>query len=186
MAIRTRAMWIVSFLLLFGAMCVMENSALDSRPETPQVAKTSAVYALAGEFRVVFANLLWIKADKYHHEFIHQNPDWTQDSDLLGMLRMITALDPTFTEAYASGVYMYADGQKDIIAAQDYLLEGLSNNPKSADLNRTAAIFYARRLEDPRTALVYARRAQKYTTDEFDSQVVGKLIRTLEEQIAEK
>ena len=61
--------------VLFGGMCIIENSAVRARPAQPQD-QTSAVYKLAGEFRTVFANLLWIKADKYHHEFIQHDPNW--------------------------------------------------------------------------------------------------------------
>jgi hypothetical protein len=181
-----RVVLIAGMLLLFGAMCVMENRAVGERPRVPSNSQVSGAYALAGEFRVVFANLLWIKADKYHHEFIHHNPDWTKDTDVLGMLRMITSLDPTFTEAYATGVYMYAYGQKDVPRALKYLREGLANNPKSADLNRVAAIFYARHENDPETALVYAKRSQKYTTDPHDAYVIGLLVNTLEQKTGHK
>ena len=186
MATKRSISLILGLLLMFGAMCVMENAALSERPKLPSGDQVSGAYALAGEFRVVFANLLWIKADKYHHEFIHHNPNWTKDTDLLAMLRMITSLDPTFTDAYATGVYMYAVGQKDVPKALKFLLEGLANNPKSADLNRVAAIFYARHLGDTDTALMYAKRSQKYTTDQHDAMVIDMLVRTLEQQTTHK
>lgn len=87
---RTRLPMILALIMLFSGMCVMEKSAVGSRPIEHGTNAGSSVYVLAGEFRTVFANLLWIKVDQYHHEYLERHPDWTQDKDLLSLLNLIT------------------------------------------------------------------------------------------------
>lgn len=164
---------------LFAGMSVVENGAVSSRPSQARSERLSSVAALAGEFRTVAANLLWIKADRYHHEFAERNPDWTQDTDLLGLLHMITDLDPRFEEAYSSGAIIYAYGSERPKRAIAYLSEGISHNPRSWDLHRVAAIIYARRLRDPARALVHARAAVTYCDSDSDKPIMRRLLRTI-------
>ncbi len=172
---------VAAALVLFSGMCVVENSAVSSLPrETPSSDRTSAVYALAGEFRTVFANLLWIKAEQYHHEHIHQGAVWSRNKELMGLIDLITALDPHFVEAYATGTYIYADGYHDCPRAISYLQRAIVNNPRSWELHHLAAVFYAGRLHDPRAALPYARLAARYCKDNFYHRQTLKLLTTIE------
>lgn len=173
-------------LVLFSGVCIVENTAVRERPAEAQSGGVSSVYALAGEFRTVFANLLWIKADHYHHEFIEHNPKWTQNKDLAGLLNLVTTLDPHFVEAYSSGALIYADGYGDNDKAVRYLREGITHNPKAWDLHRSLAILYARRIDDPERALPYARLAAKYCDDDWYRPRMHRLARTIEEMALEK
>lgn len=172
-------------ILLFTGMSFSENSAMRSRPPEP-VDKASAVYKLAGEFRAVFANLLWIKADAYHHEFIEKNPHWCQNKDLLGLMRLITTLDPRFEEAYSTGAYVLLYGYHDTPKSISYLCQGLAANPKSQELNRLAAIIYARNLKEPERALPYARNAVKYSADDWTRKQSSRLLKTIDRMAKEK
>lgn len=172
-------------LFLFAVTSIAEQHAVRQRPAHFVAGEVSSVYALAGEFRTVAANLLWIKADRYHHEFITADPDWTKDDDLLGLILLITKLDPRFTEAYASGAVMYAYGFKNPRRAVRFLDEGIRSNPGSSDLHETAAIIYARKLNDPETALDHARSAYTLCKDSFKRRSLRRLVRTLEEMTAE-
>ncbi len=167
--------------LLFSGMCIVENSVLAERPQT-ETCGTSSVYMLAGQFRCVFANLLWIKAEQYHHEYTAHHSDWTKDKELLGLIKLTTDLDPHFPEAYEVGTYLYADGQKDNKAAMRYLLEGISNNPEQWDLHQLAAIMYGHRLNNKKLALVHAKLALKYCNDNFYRKSIERLIKTLQTQ----
>jgi hypothetical protein len=171
--------------LLFVVTSALEISAVRARPSQAEPKRLSSVYALAGEFRTVAANLMWIKADQYHHEFIEHNPDWTKDKDVLGLLNLITDLDPHFVEAYSTGAVIYAYGAGDPKQACAFLDEGIRSNPRAWDLQRTAAIIHARRLHDPRRALPYARAAVRYCDSPFDKPVVERLLRTIERMALE-
>jgi len=172
-------------LVLFVGMSLVENSAMRLRPAEP-ADRASAIFRLAGEFRVVFANLLWVKADSYHHEFIATNPHWCQNRELLGLMRVITALDPRFVEAYSTGAYVLMYGYRDIPRSLSYLHQGLKSNPKSRELNQLAAIIYAHKLEQPDRALPYARNAVKYSEDDWTRNQTRRLLRTIGRLAQEK
>ncbi|MCX8053356.1 MAG: hypothetical protein N3B12_06075, partial [Armatimonadetes bacterium] len=126
---------------LFCGIAVTENSALSTRPVAPESAKDSSIYMLAEEFRVVFANLLWIKAEQYHHEYLLRNHNWTRNKELMGLLELITKLDPHFVEAYEVGAYILAEGYNDPNRALAYIRRALVDNPKSWELHHLAAIM---------------------------------------------
>lgn len=175
----------LSAVLLFGGTCVVENCAVRSKPVEP-ADNVSAVYKLAGEFRVVFANLLWIKADRYHHEYIQRDPNWCNNKELLGLFNMITALDPKFVEAYSTGTYILYYGYHDTAKALAYLKNGITNNPKSMELNELAAVLYAYKLHDPQKALPFAQRAVRFAPDDFYRNVAKRTLSSVERMIKEK
>lgn len=170
---------------LFAGMCIIENTAVRSKPPEP-ADHVSAVYKLTGEFRTVFANLLWIKADAYHHEFIRNDPNWCNDKDLMGLFSMITALDPRFTEAYSTGTYILMYGYHDNSKALRYLSEGITANPRSRDLNELMAVLYAEKFKDPEHALPYAQRAVRFAEDDFYRTVARRTLHSVERMIREK
>lgn len=168
---------------LFAGICVVENSAAKARPRKTTEHSVSSVYMLAGEFRTVFANLLWLKADNYHHEFIAHDPDWQHNKDLISLLDLIVTLDPKFEEAWATAASIYANGYRDNDRALSYLRRGITNNPKSHELYQLTAILYANRLHDPESALPYARLAVKYAEDDWYRRRALRLERTVREMI---
>ncbi|MCE5314735.1 MAG: hypothetical protein ABFD49_03155 [Armatimonadota bacterium] len=172
--------------ILFAGMCIIENDAISHMPREESDAGSSSVYMLAGEFRTVFANLLWIKAEQYHHEYIARNADWTKDDELLGLITLIVKLDSHFPEAYAVGTYLFADGRKDNRQAVRFILEGIRNNPTHWELHQIAAIIYARRMHDPDRAIPQAKLALKYCDDEFYRKSTRMLLNTIEEMAAQK
>jgi tetratricopeptide (TPR) repeat protein len=176
---------ICTLIVLFVGMCIVENSAVRARPSEPPSKDTSAIYALIGEFRVVFANLLWIKAENYHHEYLLHGKAWTSNKEMMGLIRLITILDPRFVEAYATGTYIYMDGYRDYPKAIEFLHEGLANNPRSWELHNLAAVMYAGRLHKPKQALIYARQAVRYCKDNFYRRRTIKLLHTIEKMAAE-
>jgi tetratricopeptide (TPR) repeat protein len=183
-AVKGRGLILLCAALLFAGMSVVENRAVQSRPAEP-ADRVSSVYQLAGEFRVVFANLLWIKADKYHHEYIQHDPNWCNNRDLLGLFKMITALDPRFTEAYSTGTYILMYGYHNRPKALAYLKQGLTANPRSMELNELAAVLYAQKLKDPETALPYAQRAVRFAPDDFYRTVARRTLRSIERMAKE-
>ena len=180
---RARAAAIVLMGLLFCGVCTLENAAVKARPNV-RGEQISSIYALAGEFRTVFANLLWIKADEYHHEFLQHERDWSKNRELAGLLDLIIVLDPGFVEAYADRAYIYADGDNDPRKALRILKQGISNNPRSRELYELTAIIYARRLRLPKLGIPYARKAVLCAEDGWYRTRAGRLLRTIQSMAA--
>lgn len=166
--------------VLFSGMCIVENSTVGAKPDGPGFECDSSIYALAGEFRVVFANLLWIKAENYHHEYLLKGGNWTKNEELLGLITLITKIDPRFVEAYSTGAYMYADGQNDTRKAVKYLQQGIDNNPRASELYEIMAVMQARRLNKPDRAVAYAKQAVKYAEDDWNRKRLTRLLHTIE------
>ena len=162
--------------LLMG-LAILDTSMAKSRPV--KHVNNSALMALGGEFRTVFANLLWIKAEHYHHEFIAHDPDWAKNTDVLGLDRLITKLDPHFDEAYASGARMLTETGK-LKEARAFLEEGITNNPNSMMLHDEFGTFLARHLHDYDDSLFHLKRAYFLADDDWDRCRLGKLIKTVE------
>jgi len=176
---RERIVLYAAMATLFCGMGVVENNAVRTRPAPPSSGQVSSVSMLAAEFRVVFANLLWIKAEQYHHEYLLRNPNWSHNKELMGLLDLITALDPHFVEAYGVGAYILADGYRDPNRALAYLRRAIADNPKAWELHHIAAVMLVRRFNDPERALPHALLAYKYCGDEFYQKRELRLIRTL-------
>lgn len=182
---KSRAALVFLMLVLFSGTCITENAVVRSRPRNPSD-HISSIYALAGEFRTVFANILWIKADEYHHEFIQHGRDWTRNKELLGLLDLIIVLDPQFIDAYANKAYICADGYHDTPRAIRVLRQGISNNPEARELYELTALMYARRARDPVRALPYARKAVIYAEDDWYRTRAQRLLRTITEMAREQ
>jgi len=179
--------WIPLALLATGAACADAylSNRLDSVLPSRARQERGAVYAnLLGQFRTVAANLLWMKADTYHHEFVEHNPHWTQNSDMLPLLKMVTVLDPHFTQAYASAGWMLALYQKKPGPGRAFVAEGLKYNPRSPDLHQTMAIISWRCDANPRAALYHLREARDCTQDAFERRSLERSIASIEYQLA--
>lgn len=153
-------------------------------PSRVRQEKGALVGNLLGQFRAVAANMLWMKADVYHHEFIEHNPHWTKNTDILPLMRMVTWLDPHFTQAYASAAWMLALYNARPGQARAFLQEGLRYNPQSADLHQTMAIIAWRCDGNPRAALYHLRKARDYTKDAFERRSLERSIASIEYQLA--
>lgn len=163
--------------IMFAGVCVLDVSVERSRPPIPR--SDSAFHALAGEFRTVAANLLWIKADKYHHEFIAHGGNWSQNKDILPLIRLITDLDPYFVEAYLTGGWILATGLDLPDEAVRFLKAGILSNPNSSELHEGLGTLYAGRLGEPHEGLKHLERALSLARDDFDTQRLTRLINSV-------
>ena len=169
-------------LAVFLAICWLEPK-VDASYEASGLSRTtqgeSAMYALAGEFRSVIANFLWIKVERYHHEFIRTNNNWRANKDILPLIKMITDLDPHFTEAYLLGGWMLSTVLKRPDEGIAYLKEGVRNNPDNMGVHEILGTIYARQLNQPAKALPYLRRALQLSADDWDRRRMRRLIHTV-------
>ncbi len=157
----------------------MDNACIDN-------AALRTVMAMAGQFRIVFANLLWIKVDQYHHEYIEHHGDWTQDTDLLPLLRMITWLDPHFVQAYQVAGFMLSGRLHRYEHARQLLEEGIRNNPKSYELYEEMGMAILRARKNYREAYAYLTRALSLANDEFDRQRLQRFCTTVHRMVEEE
>ena len=169
--------------LLLG-ICRMDCTLKINQPKSVKSQQLSSLYALAGEFRTVFANLLWFKVEQYHHEFEKTNSNWTQNKDILSFTDIIIQLDPKFEEAYGVAAQIYAIGYKQPIKGASYLEKGLESNPKSYSLNRECALMYAYYIKDYKRALPFAKNAYLYSKSDFEKNLSNKLINTIKTDIS--
>lgn len=173
-----RTIGVMLFLALSVGLAALDTSIERDQPY-PKKKGDSVMITLAGEFRAVFANLLWIKAERYHHEYIARDKDWTKNTDLMGLNRIITKLDPHFEEAYATGSRMLI-GEGKLKEAQAYLEEAVTANPNSMMLHDEYGTMLARHIKDYPGALFHLKRAYLLATDDWDRRRLGRLIRTVE------
>ncbi len=167
-------------LVLFAGIATLDTSVGKVKSVRSETKHDSAVIALAGEFRTVFANLLWIKAEQYHHEYLAHNSDWAENADVLGLDRLITKLDPHFDEAYAAGARMLTETGK-IKEARLFLEEGVDNNPDSMMLHEELGTLAARHQKDYKDSLFHLKRAYILARESFDKQRLDRVIRAVEE-----
>jgi len=180
-----------AWIAVLAVGCVLSEGLLSAHvPKTESTPSENAalrtVMAMAGQFRIVFANLLWIKVDRYHHEYIEHHGDWTLDTDLLPLLRTITWLDPHFVQAYQVAGFMLSGRLHRYEHARRLLEEGIRNNPQSYELYEEMGMAILRARHDYREAYAYLTKALSLATEEFDKQRLRRFCQTVHRKIEEE
>jgi hypothetical protein len=143
-----------------------------------------AVANAAGEFRIVAANLLWMKVvDHYHHQYLAQGGKWDHNTSLMPYLRMIVWLDPHFIEAYEVGGAILASTKR-YKECDEYLGQGTRSNLDNWQLYYDRAMLRAWYEKEPGPALPFAEHALQCAKDPFDRHRLGKFCATLKNDIA--
>jgi len=184
--------WALFFVLIVTAgaldnsitpMGIAEGYLVSSNGGTPSM---EAVVHAAGEFRLVVANLLWMKVvDHYHHQFLAKGGEWNHNTALMPYLRMIVWLDPHFIEAYEVGGSILAATHR-YKDADDYLGQGTRSNTDSWQLYYDRAMLRAWYEKNPRAALPFAQHALECSDDSFTRHRIGKFCNTLEHAVLSK
>lgn len=165
--------------LAFSSEMPMAASALRSGWMQARRAEGSpAIAQMAGSFRVVAANALWLKVDAYHHEWEERGLDWTKNGDLIPLLRAVTYLDPHFVIAYEIHSRMLIRQGK-ATESLALLREGVRNNPKSFEVHEALGLLYAWNLKRPNDAIPWFSRAHALATDPFDRNRIARTLRVL-------
>jgi len=157
----------------------MEASYARFRQENTPHDSASVLWQLAGEFRHVFANLLWIKVDRYHHELQEHQKSLEADSELMPMIRIITWLDPHFVEAYGVGGWLLTGYLHRPEEGRAFLEEGIAHNPGRWELYESMGWYYLKVRRDPERALQIFRKALEYPIEGFDRERLSKLCENL-------
>lgn len=109
--------------------------------------------ALMG-LREVAASLLWLKIEDYFHSGEHEK--------IAPLIRIITWLDPHFIEAYSSGAWQLAWNSEDwrlIPSAEEFLKEGIKNNPDKYELYADMGWLYYDKVKDYEKAIEWYKKA---------------------------
>ncbi len=183
--------WLTGWIVCFAVACVLSEGLLLAHAPKIEASSTDnvalrTVLAMAGQFRIVFANLLWIKVDKYHHEWLEHHSNWAEDKDLLPLLRLITWLDPHFVQAYQVAGFMLSGNLHRYEQARQLLEEGIRHNPHSPELYEEMGMAIIRATRDYRQAYPYLAKALSLTTDDFDRQRLERFCQTVRRKIEEE
>lgn len=127
-------------------------------PPRPKVRFEDVLLDLLGEGRTMLARLLWFKMDMMHEQLDDEGIDTFQQTQLVPLLRMVTFLDPTITDAYDTLAFELYHGQKKLDDAIKLVDEGLIFNRQNYELNWRRGLL-AEKQGDWNTALVYANNA---------------------------
>jgi tetratricopeptide (TPR) repeat protein len=125
---------------------------------------------LAGGFRGLATDLLWIKADEYSHR-----GQWYK---LLPILKMVTFLQPNFVTAWSVGgwhiafnLYFHSrteeEKEKCLNEALRFLKEGIQSNPDRYELYFELGWTYFHKLKDYQNAIRYLKRAIRFPHPQF-------------------
>lgn len=125
-----------------------------------------------GGVRQTLAAFMWNKGHTVFHQYLGEDPK--QDIVMYPYYWLITKLDPHFEEAYFYASYMLCHFG---LVKEGYALalEGVRNNPDSAELQRNLAEIYFFFKKDPRKAKYHIEKAIALSTDDADKVIYGKL-----------
>lgn len=133
---------------------------------------SNALPQLLGELRYTLASYLWLKAEIYHHELgltdvtSHVGRgDPKKIGELLGICRLVTTLDPGFTQAYDIGSWRLAQGLGKFDKAIQFLDEGIAYNPTNGALYGDKAMIYVLYMKDCHSAIPSLKQWIKLTDD---------------------
>ncbi len=148
---------IICFLLVILLQVEIDKFRPNYRPggtaSFAYLSREALASALMG-FREVAAGLLWIKIEDYFHSGEHEK--------IFPLIRVITWLDPHFMEAYSSGAWQLAWNSMDwrlIPSAEQFLLEGIQNNPEKYELYADMGWLYYDKVRDYEKAIEWYKKA---------------------------
>ena len=146
-----------------------------TKEETGFSAQQQIFISLLGGFRRSLASILWLKSDKYHHDYLEKlgsdvklsytgNTNYTMTDDM-PFYRIITWLDPSFVNAYSVGGWYLMNSLGKFEEGRDFLKEGIRLNPKTIILRLDLARTYFFGKKDYKNALIYLTDAEKVLDD---------------------
>ena len=131
---------------------------------------------LLGTVRIVIADMLWLRADLYHHSYEWRGEYWGDNENLVMLYRLITYLNPQQDKAYAQGGYHLSMNLRKPKDGMEFLQEGLKYNPNSEDIHFELGYEYFFIYNQYDKAIYHLRRTATLTDDPLEKQVCYKLI----------
>ena len=174
--------------LLFGAVLLQysidNNSSIGTGlSESSPFDTARSVLNVLGGIRQTLAAYMWTKTDEVFHEYF--GASISKDRALFPYYWLITKLDPHFVMAYYYASWTLARlGRVD--DGFNLALEGLRQNPYSAELQDNLASMYFFFKKDPQKARYHLLKAMDLTSDEQQKAVYETFLGTIDQVIAGK
>lgn len=172
---------------LLMAGLVLTNLVLPDYYETTLVEKRahdSAMLDILGESRTVIARALWFKMNLYH-EILEEEQDPGLISQEMPLLRLVSLLDPSFTEAFENIAWDLWKGHNQPDQALAILDEGLAENPGHARLLILKALLLNSK-KQYHDAAAAGTEALKHAVDEFDRLDAGRVALRAYQELGDK
>lgn len=170
-------------LSLLAAWILAIVSGLVVSTYTPQMpnhsfqirSRNDALLGIFGQSRTLLARYLWFKMDIYHEVLDEQEVPVHKQAQVIPLLRLVTLLDPSLTDAYDILAYDLVKGHGRIKDALSLLEEGLASAPHSPILLLRKSLILHQNKQFAE-ALGTAEKAVIFTTDEFDVLNANRLL----------
>lgn len=137
--------------------------------------RNDALLEVLGQSRTLLARYLWFKMDIFHEVLDMQGVATESQAQVLPLLRLVTLLDPTLTDAYDIMAYDLVRGHNRVDQALELLDEGLERNPQDATLLMRKALILINQKRHAE-AVMPADKATRLVTDEFDVLNANRLL----------
>ncbi len=136
------------------------------------------------------ASALYLQLDDYHHIAQFQGASWTEVTDYLPQMWLISKLDPNFTDVYTDAGYHLAINLNQIDKGIEFMTEGVEKNPDSLDVRFEYAYLLwqtqtASKFEILQQILIYRSLLRKQNGDPEDpynepssSTIISELFKT--------
>ena len=170
-----------AFLLGLWCLAIASGMAISNyQPsqylQEPQMrTRNDALLDVLGQSRTLLARYLWFKMDIFHEVLDVQGVATESQAQVLPLLRLVTLLDPTLTDAYDIMVYDLVRGHNRVDQALELLDEGLERNPQDAILLMRKALILINQKRHAE-AVIPADKATRLVTDEFDILNANRLL----------
>lgn len=163
-------------LLVFGGLALgRQHQTLFTPPSAGPRERADVLLDVLGEFRTILARYLWFKMDLFHEVLDDQGVDHEKQTEVLPLLRMVSLLDSSMTDAYDIIAWDLVRGHRAYAQALTILDEGLERNPKSYLLHfrKTMTLFQDKQYS---AALESARQTVPLARDEFEQLNANRLL----------
>jgi tetratricopeptide (TPR) repeat protein len=167
------ALWLL--LVLGGVGIERQHNANFAVLSGQQRERADVLLDVLGEFRTVMARYLWFKMDLFHEVLDDQGVASEQQTEVIPLLRMVSLLDPSMTDAFDIIAWDLYKGHRQTEQALKILDDGIARNQKSFTLyfRRALILYQAERYSE---ALPSALRAVELAQGEFDILNANRLL----------
>ncbi len=166
-------LWVI--LVIGGVAIERQHSAHFAPLGGQQRERADVLLDVLGEFRTVMARYLWFKMDLFHEVLDDQGVAPEQQAEVIPLLRMVSLLDPSMTDAFDIIAWDLYKGHRQADQALKILDDGIARNQNSYSLYfRRALILY--QSERYSEALPSAQRAVQLAQGEIDTLNANRML----------
>lgn len=140
-----------------------------------QRTRNDVMLDVLGQSRTLLARYLWFKMDIFHEVLEQQGVKVEEQAQVLPLLRLVTLLDSSISDAYDIIAYDLVNGHGKVTEALAILDEGLEHDPNNPLLLMRKALILSQRKRHVE-AIGPAEKATNLVTEEFDVLNANRLL----------